>query len=214
MPDTKPQPVKKRTRRVQERTEITRAKILEAATRMFSEQGFDGVSVRDIENAAAVQRGLVVYHFGDKDSLWKTVADNTFGRMKEQLEERSDILRDLSERDSLAFIIRFHIRYHSQYPELGRLMSQEAIQDSWRIRYLVDKHIKPAALAMRELVMHVVGLDESAYVHWYYIMVTASNTIFSFAPECDLLFGVDSHEEARVEAHGDMLVSMLLGNGE
>jgi AcrR family transcriptional regulator len=201
----------KRSRRTQERTEITRAKLIEAATAMFSEQGYGGVSVRDIENAAEVQRGLLVYHFGDKEGLWKAVADATFELLREEYDERLTILKDLSERERLAFVIRFHVRFYARHPELSRLMSQEAIQDSWRIRYLVDEHIKPSSHALRKAVMHSLDIDEAAFVHWYYIMVSASATIFSFAPECKLLFDVDSREESMVEDHADMLVSMLLG---
>ena len=56
-----PQGVKKSPRRTQERTEITRAKLLEAATRLFTEHGFEGVSIRDIENHAEDSRGYIKF---------------------------------------------------------------------------------------------------------------------------------------------------------
>ncbi len=207
-------PAKKKTRRTQERTEITRAKVLEAATRIFSEQGFEGVSIRDIENAAGVQRGLVAYHFGDKESLWKTVADMTFAGMKDELSQRQEIIRELTDRDRLAFIVRFYVRHLAKHPELGRIMSQEARQHSWRIEYLTDNHIRPACILMEKLVKTAQGLDRDQFIHWYYIMVSASSTIFSFAPECELLFGIDSRTESRVEKHADMLVDMLFGGAK
>lgn len=212
MPSAKPSP-QKRTRRTQERAEITRASLIEAGTRIFSEKGFDGVSVRDIENAADVQRGLLAYHFNDKESLWKAVADSTFGMMKQEFDQRLEILRDLSKSERISFIVRFYVRFHAKHPELSRLMSQEATHDSWRIRYLIDHHIKPASVAMQQLVKEAKGIEGTAFVNWYYIMVSASSTIFSFAPECQLLFGLDCHEENIVEAHADMLVDMLLGPG-
>jgi TetR/AcrR family transcriptional regulator len=204
----------KRTRRTQERAEITRSKIVEAATLMFSEQGYDGTLVRDIENAADVHRGLVAYHFGDKASLWKTVIDATFGLMKEDFRKRLEMLQELPEQERLAFIVRFYVRFHARHPELSRLMSQEARQDTWRIRYLIDTQTRPAAEAMRRLATQALNLDDSAFINWYYIMVSASSTIFSFAPECQLLFDVDSREESMVEQHAEMLVSMLLGRAQ
>ena len=204
-------PPEKRKRRTQERAEVTRAKLVDSATRLFSEKGFDGVSVRDIETTAGVQRGLLVYHFGSKEAFWKAVADATFGLLRAEYRERLKILRDLSERERLAFVIRFHVRFYARHPELSRLMSQEAIHDSWRIRYLVEKHIKPSSEALKQAVMRSLGIDEDGFVHWYYIMVSASATIFSFAPECELLFNRDSREEKMVEDHAEMLVSMLLG---
>lgn len=204
----------KNTDRSQDRAEITRAKIIEAATRMFSEQGYDGVSVRDIENGADVYRGLLAYHFESKEGLWQTVVDAIFRQMKTEFDQRLEILADMSPRERLAFIIRFYVRFHDRHPELSRLMSQEARQDSWRIRYLIENHVRPASEPMQQLAGEALGLDRDAFVHWYYIMISASSTIFSFAPECQLLFGVDSHEEDRVKAHAEMLVAMLLGDAK
>jgi AcrR family transcriptional regulator len=204
----------KGARPTRDRADVTRASILQAATRLFSEQGYEGVSVRDIEKAAEVHRGLVNYHFENKDALWKQVVDAAWGQMKIEFEQRLDILEDVSPLERLSFIIRFYVRFFSLNPEISRLMSQEARQESWRIGYLVDTHIKPSSRSMQKLVGDALGLDHKAFIHWYYIMVSASSTIFSFAPECALLFGVDSRQEDMVKTHADMLVSMMLGPTE
>ena len=201
----------KNVRPTRGRADSTRAGIVQAATTLFSERGFEGVSVRDIEKAANVHRGLVAYHFDGKETLWKLVADEAFGMMREALMRRQDVMQDMSPRVRLAFIIRFYVRFFSQHPEISRLMSQEARQASWRIEYLVSKHIKPASLLLKDRVAEALGLDQQAYIHWYYIMVSASSTIFTFAPECELLFDVDCRDEERVKAHADMLVTMMLG---
>jgi TetR/AcrR family transcriptional regulator len=212
MPEKAKNPLKKAgkpSRKKQERTEITRSKLIAAATLIFSEQGYDGMTIRDIENAADVQRGLLTYHFTDKQSLWRAVADEVFGLMGSEFERRRDIAEELSEHERLAFLVRFHVRFHAKHPEVSRMMAQEASQDTWRIRYLVDTKIKAAAQTMRELVGISLGIDDKSFVHWYYIMTSASATIFSFEPECRLLFGVESREDSVVETHANMLVDML-----
>lgn len=198
-------------RRTQERTEITRAKLLDAATRIFSEQGYEGVSIRELEKAAEVQRGLLVYHFTDKAALWKAAADRTFGMMNEEVSLRADILRDLSRRDRIATLIRFYARFSARHPEFSRLLSQEGRQDSWRIRYLVDNHIGPMTRSLRKPVTEVLGLDEQGFMHWFYMLAGASATIFSHAPECRVLFDTDSLQESVVERHADLMVKMLMG---
>jgi AcrR family transcriptional regulator len=198
-------------RRTQERTELTRNKLLDAGTRLFSEQGFDGISIRNLENASGVQRGLLAYHFTDKESLWKAVADRTFGLMREEVDSRLEIMRDLSEHERLAATIRFYVRFCSRHPELSRLLSQEGRQDSWRIRYLVDNHIKAITESLEGPVRDALGLDKQGFMHWHYMLVGASSTIFSHAPECQLLFGVDARQEAIVDAHADLMVNMLIG---
>jgi len=46
-----------------------RARIREAALRLFAEKGIQGATVRDIANAAGVSGGLVTHHFGAKEQL-------------------------------------------------------------------------------------------------------------------------------------------------
>ncbi len=209
---TKPETPVKRTRRVQERAEITRAKLIKAGTVMFSERGFDGVSVRDLENAAGVKRNLLAYHFDDKDTLWKRVTNDIYGLMKTEFDQRLLISQKMSGRESLAFVVRFYVYFHARHPELSRLVAQEATQHSWRTQYMIEHHIRPATVAMEKLVKEIQGLDRDAFIHWYYIMISATSTIFSFAAECRDLFVVDPCEDGMVEDHADMLVSMLLGS--
>ena len=47
----------------------TKSRILDVAEELFSEQGLDRVSVRDIINAAKVNIASVSYHFGGKEEL-------------------------------------------------------------------------------------------------------------------------------------------------
>ncbi|MGI8331416.1 helix-turn-helix domain-containing protein [Actinomadura scrupuli] len=46
-----------------------RARIRDAALRLFADKGIDGVSVRDIAKAAGVSSGLIRHHFGSKEAL-------------------------------------------------------------------------------------------------------------------------------------------------
>jgi AcrR family transcriptional regulator len=46
-----------------------RARIRDAALRLFVERGIDGATIRDIARAAGVSGGLVRHHFGSKDGL-------------------------------------------------------------------------------------------------------------------------------------------------
>jgi AcrR family transcriptional regulator len=56
----------------------TRDAILDAATKHFSEHGYDGASMRTIAAAAGVDPALIRHFFADKDTLFTTVvADRT-----------------------------------------------------------------------------------------------------------------------------------------
>jgi len=85
----------------------TRERIFRAAERLFAERGFDGVSVRDIVQAADVNLAAVSYYFGSKSELWLQVFRT---RAKELNRERLALLRDAEARNSgdpaLAEILR------------------------------------------------------------------------------------------------------------
>lgn len=51
----------------------TREKILNAAEKLFADNGFNGTSLRDITESAKVNLAAVNYHFGDKESLYTEV---------------------------------------------------------------------------------------------------------------------------------------------
>lgn len=57
----------------EERSERSRALILEAALALFSHQGYRATSIRDIAAKAAVSTGSVYHHFKDKEELFKTL---------------------------------------------------------------------------------------------------------------------------------------------
>jgi TetR/AcrR family transcriptional regulator len=49
--------------------------VLTAARLLFSERGLHGTSIRDIENASGVSKGLIIHHFGTKEKLYAVVQD-------------------------------------------------------------------------------------------------------------------------------------------
>lgn len=56
----------------------TRARILEAATREFSERGFNAASVSAVARRARVSKQLVHHHFRSKEALFREVHDLKF----------------------------------------------------------------------------------------------------------------------------------------
>lgn len=49
------------------------ARILRAAARLYTTQGFEGTSIREIAAAAGVTKPLVHYHFGSKEQLFSSL---------------------------------------------------------------------------------------------------------------------------------------------
>lgn len=53
------------------KSDTTKAQIMRAAVRVFSDLGYRGVAVRDIARAAGVTMGGIRYHFGSKADLYR-----------------------------------------------------------------------------------------------------------------------------------------------
>jgi AcrR family transcriptional regulator len=59
----------------EERSQRSRAQILEAALTLFSHQGYRATSIRDIAQAAEVSTGNVYHHFKDKETIFRELLD-------------------------------------------------------------------------------------------------------------------------------------------
>ncbi|MDB1126080.1 TetR/AcrR family transcriptional regulator [Vibrio algarum] len=66
---------RKQGRRCAQTAEETKQLILMTAGRMFCEQGYEKVSLRNISEAAGVSHSLIRHHFGSKETIWYTVSD-------------------------------------------------------------------------------------------------------------------------------------------
>ena len=65
----------------------TRRRILEGALEVFGARGFDGARTRDIADAAGVNLGLLQYHFGGKQDLWRAAVERAFAELRAGLEQ-------------------------------------------------------------------------------------------------------------------------------
>jgi len=70
-----------RTNKNVERGRATRAHVIEVATRLFAEQGYDGTSIEAVQAAAGVSRGSLYHHFPGKEALFLAVLEDLGGRL-------------------------------------------------------------------------------------------------------------------------------------
>src|SRR5699024_5681652 len=67
----------------------THSRVIEAATRLFTERGFETTTVRDIATSAAVSPGTVI-SVGDKNALLIKVYDNLIAGKHAQRSDAAD----------------------------------------------------------------------------------------------------------------------------
>ncbi len=62
----------------------TRDRLLDAAELEFAAQGLSGARVDAIARRARINKQLIYYHFGDKDSLYQAVLERAYARIREK----------------------------------------------------------------------------------------------------------------------------------
>ncbi len=190
-------------------------RILGAALEAFSEKGFDGATTREIAARAGVTLGLLQYYFGGKSKLWQAAVDRAFAELRAGLVA---VLADpdpLDDRERLRLLIRGHVHFVARSPEFVRIMHDEGKRRGPRMRWLVDRHVKPIYDAMMPLVLRsqdagILPRDIAPF-HFLYILAGSVGVIFHQAEECKRLAGVDPTDAAIVEAHARAVEHFFLG---
>lgn len=60
---------------------VAAQELIQKGVELFSEKGFNSVSVRDITSAAGVSPGLLIHHFKSKEAFIKACIDEVFGEV-------------------------------------------------------------------------------------------------------------------------------------
>lgn len=66
-----------------QRSEKSRAQILDSALKLFSHKGYGATSVRDIAEEAGLSKGNVYHHFPDKEAIFRALIDRYFEAMSQ-----------------------------------------------------------------------------------------------------------------------------------
>ncbi len=195
----------------------TPERILTAALEAFSEKGFEGARTRNIAAKAKVTLGLVQYHFGTKEELWKASVERAFEDFEEGLDSvigGPRVVED--ERAILRKLIRAHVRFVAQHTEFIRIMHDEGKRRGPRMRWLTDRHVKPL---FEKVIPFISRAQESGVLlkdvdpaHFVYSLVGAVGMIFHQSEECKRVTGIDPSTPEAIEAHSRTVESLFLGN--
>jgi AcrR family transcriptional regulator len=58
--------------------ELTRRHVLETVYELISEHGIEGISMRQVADAAELSTGTINYHFGNKESLLMAALESAY----------------------------------------------------------------------------------------------------------------------------------------
>jgi TetR/AcrR family transcriptional regulator len=104
--------------------EDTRADILAAARKVFALRGFAGTSIREVAEAARVNKAMIYYHFKDKVDLYRAVLSDSFDAMQD-IWKHKIFQGEATARQKIAQYIEGFIRFQHDNEDLRKILAME-----------------------------------------------------------------------------------------
>ena len=159
--------------------EASRAEILAAATREFSEKGLSGARVDEIAERTQINKRMIYYYFESKEGLYRAVLERCYGHIR--MSESAMDLESLSPEDALRKLVRHTFDYHSMHPDFVRLVMNENIHQGAHIgsigsiktrnrhvlatlRGLLDRGVAGGSLPRRYRSYRAAHVDQRAFL--------------------------------------------------
>ena len=99
--------------------------ILDVATRLFAERGYEGTSMNDVAERVGMRKASLFYHFATKDALYEAVLDRLVARLQEALETIYASSGTYAER--LDAVTDTVVKVLGTHPYAARLLLREAM---------------------------------------------------------------------------------------
>ena len=122
----------KPTRKTSRNAELSRRTILDAATREFSEKGYDGARVETIAKSAEVNINLVYHYFGNKESLFIAVMEEAYVTIRSRQNDMT--LRGRDPVEAMTELVRATFRLFSENQHIIGLLSSENMHRACHVR--------------------------------------------------------------------------------
>lgn len=106
-------------------SEVSRAKILDAARAEFVTHGLSGARVDRIAERAGVNKNLIYHYFQSKEELYLRILEGIYSELRER--QRDLEVRDLPPVEGMRALVAHTFDHFVETPDLIRLMSIENI---------------------------------------------------------------------------------------
>jgi AcrR family transcriptional regulator len=123
----------------EEKRSDTFLRILEAAANVFSEAGFAGARMDKIADRAGVNKAMIYYHIGDKETLYAEVISNVIGNTAETIACKIQGVQEPEEK--LRIYIRTLARNIDVNPQVAPIMMREVASGGKHLPEVVARDI-------------------------------------------------------------------------
>jgi len=191
--------------------EATKAQILDAAEEEFARFGLTGARTEVIASKTGVTKAMIYYYFNSKEELYQAVLKrhattflNTVGQLN---------LQDLTPEAALKQVIRAAIQHEVTYPNQGKILLNEAMQNEGKYFKLTGWEA-PINFGVQLLQK---GIDEGYFCPhnpWLMMIHIMGVTTFYFNAENNLKNIYPErewHSPAAIEELTESAIALILG---
>ena len=176
-------------RAVSRPTELTRESLIEAATDIFAEHGYEGGTVRQITLKAKANAAAITYHFGGKEGLYREI----LLLIADSLDEQSLLTLDMVDKIDRDEAVRLYMRQYllplAKRDQVGRylrIIAWESVRPSTAFLRFIEDRAFPVIILAERIVKRFLPKDATSEK-----IATATlwiaNQPFAFVRDADLL---------------------------
>jgi TetR/AcrR family transcriptional regulator len=183
-----------------------------AAIDAFSVHGYNGVSLRTVNDQLGVSRNLLYQRFGSKANLWRATVDWAFRPLLEHLEAADDESADPMVR--LRGLTLNFIEYSATRPYLARLVTVEGAAATDRLEHLYYNYIEPVRsrfVPVFELLREQGRIKNIPYEVFYFLLTSGGSAPYGQIGLASLMNPeMTSPDETRVRLYAENVAEVLV----
>ncbi|MFF1820329.1 TetR/AcrR family transcriptional regulator [Kribbella sp. NPDC058245] len=186
--------------------------LLQGALEAFAEQGYDGMSVRELSRRLGVSHALLTARFGSKEGLWFAAMEHALA-VSERSWRQLAVDSALDDLEALRQAVVAQLMFAAAHPEVLRIMSHEGAIDSPRIRYVVDHFVNPLRPLVEQRMRRLVAagrIREVPYATLHYLVVQGGGAPYASPVETVLLGGPVQPSEEEVRRHAETVADLIV----
>jgi AcrR family transcriptional regulator len=197
-------------------SELTRDALIDAATAIFADKGFEGGSVRLITEKAKANQAAINYHFGGKEGLYREVLRRALHAFDEFVPFEEDELAEIDPEEALRAFLRqqlLPLAKRNQVSRYLRIFNWEVLQRTPVFHELLASERIPTVAIAQALVRKFLPANarpEEIMV----VTIWLTNQAFIFVRNYDYLSQPPANlkvDEAFLARLVDMLSRLLIG---
>ena len=200
---------------MEKESQNTEEKIIEAATEVFQEKGFEGARMREISDHANINKGLLHYYFKTKEALFNAIFSRAMSFMIKNLSGM--LASEASVFDKIDLFVEKYMSFLLANPRLPLFIVAELNRNPERLINSIRKNVnmQPNIGLFRQSIEKAVANKEITPIDYRHLLINLiSLSVFPFIarPMVQSILGFDNHEYKQMLIERKDLIKTFIKN--